>query len=208
MKTDFKRTFSSKFVVGCLLAGLFSGASTGLFLPKAYADSNTEKNSADVPVSKEKTLFRDNENGYSLEFPPGWKTEKDRIVNVVAAPLESFKSPNPIPNVKIVVRDIPPGHTIDTICDTSIRQWNSIWKIESDEHSNEGKTPTRRLVLLQSIPMPLATSEPKIQVTKVLKAFAVNNGKYYIISCADFAENFEKSKKQFTEIIDSLTMTK
>lgn len=208
MKTAFKRAFSSKFVMGCLLTGLIASLPTGFFPQKASADAKAEENTADLQVSKEKTLFSDNENGYSLEFPPGWKTEKDRIVNVVAAPLESFKSPNPIPNVKIVVRDIPPGHTIDTICDTSIRQWNSIWKIESDEHSNEGKTPTRRLVLLQSIPMPLATSEPKIQVTKVLKAFAVNNGKYYIISCADFAENFEKSKKQFTEIIDSLTMTK
>jgi hypothetical protein len=169
------------------------------------AKNKPEETSADVHISNEKTKFSDAENGYSLEFPAGWSTQKDRIVNLVAAPLESFKSPNPIPNVKVVVRPIPDGHTLDTISDTAVKQWGAIWKVESDVHSKEGKTPTRRLVLVQTIPLSLGT-EHKVQQTKVLKAFAANNGKYYIVSCAAYVDNFSNYEKTFTEIIDSLTL--
>lgn len=172
---------------------------------EASAKDKPEETTADVQVSKEKTQFSDAENGYSLEFPAGWKTQKDPIVNLVAAPLESFKSPNPIPNVKVVVRPIPDGHTLDTISDTAVKQWGAIWKVESDVHSKEGKTPTRRLVLVQTIPLSLG-SEHKVQQTKVLKAFAVNKDKYYIISCAAYVDNFSNYEKTFTEIIDSLTL--
>lgn len=208
MKTAVNSNVPASFWIGCLLSGLLSALSAGLFPVDVSAKEKPESNTADVQASKDKTSFTDQENGYSLEFPPGWKTEKDRIVNIVAAPVESFKSPNPIPNIKIVVRTIPDGMNLDTICDASIRQWSAIWKVESDEHSKVGKTPTRRLVLVQSIPLSLSTSERVVQQTKVLKAFAVHKDKYFIISCAAFVDNFDKYQKEFTEVVDSLTMTK
>lgn len=61
---------------------------------------------------------------------------------------------------------------------------------------------------MQSIPLSLSTSERVVQQTKVLKAFAVHNDKYFIISCAAFVDNFDKYQKEFTEVVDSLTMTK
>lgn len=200
MKTVMDRNFLARAVLLCLLCGFLS--------TETSAKEKPEETSADVQVSTEKTPFADAENGYSLEFPPGWKTEKDRIVNIVAAPLESFKSPNPIPNVKVVVRTIPGGLNLDTICDASIRQWSSIWKVESDERSKEGKTPTRRLILVQSIPLSLDPSKPVVQQTKVLKAFAVHKDKYFIISCAAYVDHFDKYQKQFNDIVNSLTMTK
>ena len=207
LKTAIKGNLSASVWLGCLLAGLLSSLSAGLYPPEVSAKEKPEETTAEVQVSNDKTHFADEENGYSLEFPPGWKTEKDRIVNIVAAPVESFKNPNPIPNIKVVVRTIPEGMNLDTICDGSIRQWSAIWKVESDQHSTEGKTPTRRLIIVQSIPLALGTSERVVQETKVLKAFAVHKDKYFIISCAAFVDNFEKYQKEFTEVIDSLTMT-
>lgn len=192
---------NSNFLAPLLIFCLVSGFSPIV----ALAKNKPEETTADVQISNEKTKFSDAENGYSLEFPAGWSTQKDRIVNLVAAPLESFKSPNPIPNVKVVVRPIPDGHTLDTISDTAVKQWGATWKVESDVHSKEGKTPTRRLVLVQTIPLSLG-SEHKVQQTKVLKAFAASKDKYYIVSCAAYVENFSNYEKTFTEIIDSLTL--
>lgn len=197
MKTAMNSNFLAPLLIFCLICGFTS--------TEALAKSKPEETSADVRISKDKTKFSDAENGCSLEFPAGWRTQKDRIVNLVAAPLESFKNPNPIPNVKVVVRPIPDGHTLDTISDTAVKQWGAIWKVESDVHSKEGKTPTRRLVLVQTIPLSLG-SEHAVQQTKVLKAFAASKDKYYIISCAAYVDNFADYEKKFTEIIDSLTL--
>lgn len=197
MKTALDSNFLTPFLIFTLLWGFNSS--------DALAKDKQEETTADVQVSQEKTQFSDKENGYSLEFPAGWKTQKDPIVNLVAAPLESFKSPNPIPNVKVVVRPIPDGHTLDTISDTAVKQWGAIWKVESDVHSKDGKTPTRRLVLVQTIPLSLG-SEHKVQQTKVLKAFAASKDKYYIVSCAAYVDNFANYEKRFTEIIDSLSL--
>lgn len=175
---------------------------------KADLKETQKETQASARSSVEKKLFSDTENGYSIEFPTNWETKNDMIVSLVAAPRETFKMPNPIPNIKIVVKSIPDGHTLDTISDTAVRQWSSIWKVESDEHSKAGKTPTRRLVLVQSIPVSVDTSGPVLQQTKVLKAFAVSKDKYYIISCAAYVDNFEKSREMFNEVIDSLTLTK
>ncbi len=193
------------------LAGLVSGM--GIFnetgaKQKANQEEKQKETQTSVSPGAEKRLYRDSENGYSIEFPANWETKKDMIVSLVAAPSETFKMPNPIPNIKVVVKAIPDGHTLDTISDTAVRQWGAIWKVESDEHSKAGKTPTRRLVLVQSIPVSVDTSGPVLQQTKVLKAFAVSKDRYYIISCAAYVDNFEKSRPLFNEVIDSLTLTK
>ena len=182
-----------------------------VLVSSGFDQASAKHKPKDIPAEAEKSAdkvsFSDAENGYSLEFPSGWRTEKDRIVNLVAAPSESFKSPNPIPNVKIVVKPIPDGYTLDTISDTAVRQWSAIWKVESDEHSKEGKTPTRRLLLVQSIPVSIDTSQPTIQQTKVLKAFAVSKSNYYIISCSAYVDHFDKYQKMFNDIVNSLTIT-
>ncbi len=198
---SFQKRLAAFFVLACLASG-------SLVLPAALAKKPPLVKEPIVTSGVEKHLYSDEENGYSIEFPINWDTKKDMIVSIVAAPKETFKMPNPIPNVKVVVKPIPDGHTLDTISDTAVRQWSSIWKIESDERSQAGKTPTRRLVLVQSIPVSIDTSAPVLQQTKVLKAFAVSKDKYYIISCAAYVDNFEKSRQMFHEIIDSLTLTK
>lgn len=197
---SFEKRLAAFFVLACLASGLLTP-------PDAPAKKPPEAKEPITTSSVEKHLYSDAGNGYSIEFPATWDTKKDMIVSLVAAPKEIFKMPNPIPNVKVVVRAIPDGHTLDTISDTALRQWSSIWKIESDERSKAGKTPTRRLVLLQSIPVSVDTSGPVVQQTKVLKAFAVSKDKYYIISCAAYVDNFEKSRQMFNEIVDSLTLT-
>ena len=199
-KSSFKKRLAF-FVLACLAAGTLS-------LPGAIAKQKPKQTETKASSSVEKHLYNDEENGYSIELPLNWETKNDRIVSIVAAPSETFKMPNPIPNVKIVVKPIPDGHTLDTISDTAVRQWSSIWKVESDEHSKAGKTPTRRFVLVQTIPVGIDTSQPVMQQTKVLKAFAVSKDKYYIISCAAYVDNFEKSRQMFNEIVDSLTLTK
>lgn len=197
---SFEKRIAAFFVLACLTSGWFLSLDALAKKPPLSKEP--------IPSSSvEKRLYSDVENGYSIEFPATWDTKKDMIVSLVAAPKETFKMPNPIPNVKIVVKSIPDGHTIDTISDTAIRQWSSIWKIESDERSKAGKTPTRRLVLIQSIPVSIDTSAPFVHQTKVLKAFAASKDKYYIVSCATYEDNFEKSRQMFTEIIDSLTLT-
>lgn len=197
---SFEKGLAAFFVLACLASGL-------LIPPDALAKKPPLDKEPIAAPAVEKHLYNDTENGYSIEFPATWDTKKDMIVSLVAAPKETFKMPNPIPNVKVVVRPIPDGHTLDTISDTALRQWSSIWKIESDERSKAGKTPTRRLVLVQSIPVSVDTSGPVVQQTKVLKAFAVSKDKYYIISCAAYVDNFEKSRQMFNEIVDSLTLT-
>lgn len=204
MKTassSLKKRLAALFVLTCLASG-------SLVLPDAQAKKPPLDKEPIAAPGIEKHLYSDAENGYSIEFPATWDTKKDMIVSLVAAPKETFKMPNPIPNVKVVVKPIPDGHTLDTISDTAVRQWSSIWKVESDERSKAGKTTTRRLVLVQSIPVSIDTSGPVVQQTKVLKAFAISKDKYYIISCAAYVDNFEKSRQMFNEIVDSLTLMK
>jgi hypothetical protein len=204
-KNNLNKRLTAFFALACLasIAGISTEASARE-KPKENQKETQTNTSSDV----EKHLYSDSENGYSIEFPANWKTKKDMIVSLVAAPSETFKMPNPIPNIKIVVKSIPDGHTLDTISDTAVRQWGAIWKVESDEHSKAGKTPTRRLVLVQSIPISVDTSGPVIQRTKVLKAFAVSKDNYYIISCSAYTDNFEKSRQMFNDVIDSLTLAK
>lgn len=201
--TIANRSFEKRLAAFLAIAFVLSGS---LVPPDALAKQKPKPAETNTTSSVEKHLYNDAENGYSIEFPVNWDTKKDMIVSLIAAPKETFKMPNPIPNVKVVVKPIPDGHTIDTISDTALRQWSSIWKIESDERSKSGKTPSRRLVLVQSIPISVDTSGPIIQQTKVLKAFAASKDKYYIISCAAYVDNFEKSRQMFNEIIDSLTL--
>jgi len=145
------------------------------------------------------TTFADKKNGYSIDFPSNWKTKSDPIVSLVATSEAQIKEANPFPNVKIVVRSLPSGETLDSISDRAMMQWSSMWKVESDQHSNKGKTPTRRLVLQQLI--------PQLNLrTKVLKVFAASGDNYYIISCADKPENFEQSKKMFEAMVDSFKL--
>lgn len=141
----------------------------------------------------------DKQNGYSIDFPSDWKTKSDPIVSLVATPAAQIKEANSFPNVKVVARSLPSGETLDSICDKSMRQWATLWQVQSDQHSQKGGTPTRRLVLMQIIP------QFNLR-TKVLKAFAVSGDNYYIISCADKPEHFEESKKTFEAIIDSLKL--
>ena len=197
---SFEKRLAAFLVIACVVSG-------PLVLPDALAKQKPNPAETITTSSGEKHLYADAEHGYSIEFPANWDTKKDMIVSLVAAPKETFKMPNPIPNVKVVVKPIPDGHTIDTISDTALRQWSSIWKIESDQRSKSGKTPSRRLVLVQSIPISVDTSGPVMQQTKVLKAFAASKDRYYIISCAAYVDNFEKSRPLFNEIIDSLTLT-
>jgi hypothetical protein len=161
-------------------------------------------------IAADKQVFKNAEKGYRLVFPKSWRVKADPvgIVDAMAAPEETFKQPNPIPNVKIVVKPIPTGHTLDTICDTAVRQWSSIWKVESDKKLELGSLPMRKLVLLQTLNMPTGTDAPVTQQTKVLKAFATSADSYFIISCSDYADNFEKHRELFDGIIDSLVLIK
>lgn len=159
----------------------------------AQAQAQTKATSAAT------TTFVDKKNGYSIDFPSNWKTKSDPIVSLVATSDAQIKEANPFPNVKIVVRSLPSGETLDSISDRAMMQWSSMWKVESDQHSNKGKTQTRRLVLQQLI--------PQLNLkTKVLKVFAASGDNYYIISCADKPENFEQSKKMFEAMVDSFKL--
>lgn len=161
----------------------------------AHANQNQNQNAAATATN----IYVDKQNGYSIDFPSDWKTKSDPIVNLVATPAAQIKEANSFPNVKVVARSLPSGETLDTICDKSMRQWATLWQVQSDQHSQKGGTPTRRLVLMQIIP------QFNLR-TKVLKAFAVGGDNYYIISCADKPEHFEESKKTFEAIIDSLKL--
>ena len=161
--------------------------------PSPKANINQKSTTADTYT------YADKQNGYSIELPNDWKTKKDPIVNLVATPAALINEANSFPNVKVVARSLPSGETLDTICDKSMRQWATLWQVQSDQRSQKGGTPTRRLVLMQVL--------PQVNLrTKVLKAFAVGGDNYYIISCADKPEHFEESKKTFEAIIDSLKL--
>jgi hypothetical protein len=161
----------------------------------AHANQNQNQNAAATATN----TYADKQNGYSIDFPSDWKTKTDPIVNLVATPAAQIKEANSFPNVKVVARSLPSGETLDTVCDKSMRQWATFWQVQSDQRSQKGRTPTRRLVLMQIIP------QVNLQI-KVLKAFAVGGDNYYIISCADKPEHFEESKKTFEAIIDSLKL--
>lgn len=163
--------------------------------PSPKANINPSQKSATATTY----TYADKQNGYSIELPSDWKTKKDPIVNLVATPAALIKEANSFPNVKVVARSRPSGETLDTICDKSMRQWATLWQVQSDQRSQKGGTPTRRLVLMQVLP------QFNLR-TKVLKAFAVGGDNYYIISCADKPEHFEESKKTFEAIIDSLKL--
>lgn len=187
---------------------LLNKLTAGLALPVACTLMATTTNAAQAEPSKNANqnatatatyTHTDKQNGYSIDFPSDWKTKSDPIVNLVATPAAQIKEANSFPNVKVVARSLPSGETLDTICDKSMRQWATLWQVQSDQHSQKGGTPTRRLVLMQLIP------QFNLR-TKVLKAFAVGGDNYYIISCADKPEHFEESKKTFEAIIDSLKL--
>lgn len=166
---------------------------------------------AEVPtdqIAADLQVFENKEKAYRLLLPKNWKTKSDPIVDVVAAPEETFKQPNPIPNIKVVVKPIPTGHTLDTICDTSVRQWSSIWKVESDKKLDLGSIPMRKLILLQTLRFPTGTETPVRQQTKVLKAFATSGDQYFIISCSNYEANFEKTHALFDRVVESLAMSK
>ena len=191
---------------------LLNKLTAGLALPIACAVVAATINAAQAEPSKNANpnqnqnagatatyTYADKQNGYSIDFPSDWKTKSDPIVSLVATPAAQIKEANSFPNVKIVARALPSGETLDSICDKSMRQWATLWQVQSDQRSQKGGTPTRRLVLMQII--------PQFDLrTKVLKAFAVGGDNYYIISCADKPEHFEESKKTFEAIIDSLKL--
>ncbi len=138
---------------------------------------------------------------YAITLPDDWQVKSDLIVDMVAAPQEKIKKDHEaaLPNVKVVVKDLPDGLDINQICDVSKKQWAGQWKVESDKKVQSGKTLTRRLVLIQDL---------GILKTKVLKAFASANGRYYIVSCSDKLSDFNKSAGQFEKILDSLELKK
>lgn len=195
-------------LIALLPLRLFNKLTAGLALPLACTVMATTINAAPAEPSKNANqnatatatyTHTDKQNGYSIDFPSDWKTKSDPIVNLVATPAAQIKEANSFPNVKVVARSLPSGETLDSICDKSMRQWATLWQVQSDQHSQKGGTPTRRLVLMQIIP------QFNLR-TKVLKAFAVGGDNYYIISCADKPEHFEESKKTFEAIIDSLKL--
>lgn len=145
-----------------------------------------------------KTELRKN---YSIDLPEDWQVRSDLIVDMVAAPKNKVKTEHEaaLPNIKVVVKDLPDGLDIDQLCDISQKQWAGQWKVVSDKKVKTGKTPTRRLVLIQDL---------GILKTKILKAFASANGKYYIISCSDKLSDFDKSQGQFEKMLDSLVLKK
>lgn len=138
---------------------------------------------------------------YSIDLPDDWQVRSDLIVDMVAAPKNKVKTEHEaaLPNIKVVVKDLPDGINIDQLCDISQKQWAGQWKVESDKKVMTGKTPTRRLVLIQDI---------GILKTKILKAFASANGKYYIVSCSDKLGDFDKSQGQFEKMLDSIVLKK
>lgn len=138
---------------------------------------------------------------YSITLPDDWQVRSDLIVDMVAAPKEKVKKDHEaaLPNLKVVVKDLPDGIDINQLCDISKKQWAGQWKVESDKNVQTGKTKTRRLVLIQDL---------GILKTKVLKAFASANGMYYIVSCSDKLADFGKSQAQFEKILDSLELKK
>ena len=181
--------------IACTLMAATINAAQAEPSKNAHANQNQNQN-ADAMATY---TYADKQNGYSIDFPSDWKTKTDPIVNLVATPAAQIKEANSFPNVKVVARALPSGETLDSICDKSMRQWATLWQVQSDQHSQKGGTPTRRLVLMQII--------PQVNLkTKVLKAFAVSGDNYYIISCADKPEHFEESKKTFEAIIDSLKL--
>ncbi len=150
-------------------------------------------------ASEAKNIHHDKNKNYRLELPSGWITRPDVVADLVSMP--KGKAPihdaAAIPNIKVVVRDMPSGKTLDEICDLAQKQWAQTWKVESDKHVKTGNTPTRRLVLIQEVPF---------LKTKILKAFAQGSGKYYIISCSDSPEHFVKSVPMFEKVLDSLVL--
>ncbi len=183
------------YTLACTLMAATINAAQAEPRKNAHANQNQNRNAAAMATY----TYADKQNGYSIDFPSDWKTKTDPIVNLVATPAALIKEANSFPNVKVVARALPSGETLDSICDKSMRQWATLWQVQSDQHSQKGGTPTRRLVLMQIIP------QVNLQ-TKVLKAFAVGGDNYYIISCADKPEHFEESKKTFEAIIDSLKL--
>ena len=193
--------FSTALLLACL--------SSSIYLKAALAEHKSSPTAPTVPAATSSTAsnaptaatttYVDKVNGFTIDFPRDWKTKSDPIVTLVATPGTLAKEINPFANVKIVARSLPSGESLDTICDTSMRQWASLWKVESDQRTLKGKTATRRLVLMQLIP------QANLR-TKVLKAFAANSDNYFIVSCADKPEHFEQSKKTFEAIVDSLKL--
>lgn len=176
-------------------------AALAIFLISGLAPAKSQNNGLD---------FTSKKDGYSIQFPADWQTKTDPIVNLVAAPESIIKQDAPLPNVKVVVRPMRTGMTIDEVCDLSKKQWAHAWTVESDKHSfgssvsseEHTKTPTiysRRLVIVQDL---------KVLKTKVLKSFIEANGNYYVISCSDKPENFAKSEATFNQILDSLRFSK
>lgn len=191
------KTFLPKVLMLSCIALAFVAAT-----PNCYADVPANQIASDLQ------LFENKEKGYRLHLPKGWKTKTDLIVDVIAAPEETFKQPNPIPKIKVVVKQMPSGHTLDTITDTAVRQWSTIWKVESDKKLELGSIPMRKLVLLQTLKLPTDTEQPVRQQTKILKAFATSGDQYFIISCSNYEANFEKTHELFNRVVESLLMLK
>jgi len=194
-----------KSVLPSLIPALTSLFASSFFLPPPCLAEAGE-----TQIAPDMQIFKNEEKGYRLLFPKTWKVNPDPvgIVDAVAAPEETFKQPNPIPNIKVVVKPIPSGHTLDTISDTAIRQWSSIWKLESDKKIELGSVPMRKVVLLQTLKMPADTEKPVMQQTKILKAFATSADQYFIISCSNYEANFEKTQDLFNRVVESLVMLK
>ncbi len=191
----FFNSFTAKLVRSVALPIACTVMTATINAAQAEPSKNANQNATVTATN----IYVDKQNGYSIDFPNDWKTKSDPIVNLVATPAAQIKEANSFPNVKVVARSLPSGETLDTICDKSMRQWATLWQVQSDQHSQKGGTPTRRLVLMQVLP------QFNLR-TKVLKAFAVGGDNYYIISCADKPEHFEESKKTFEAIIDSLKL--
>jgi len=189
----------NKLTAGLALTIACAVVATTINAAQAEPSKNANPNQNQNAGATATYTYADKQNGYSIDFPSDWKTKSDPIVSLVATPAAQIKEANSFPNVKIVARALPSGETLDTICDKSMRQWATLWQVQSDQRSKKGGTPTRRLVLMQIIP------QFNLR-TKVLKAFAVGGDNYYIISCADKPEHFEESKKTFEAIIDSLKL--
>jgi len=199
------RKFLLQAVISSFKKALLALAVFSFFCPALPFYSSAQ---AKEPIPADLNLFEDKEKGYNILLPRAWKVKSDSFVDVVAAPGEAVNGVNPIPNVKVVVKPIPTGHTLDTICDTAVRQWSAIWKVESDKKSDAGEVPTRKLILVQSLKLPVDSSQPVTQQTKILKAFAVSKENYFIISCSNYVDDFEKTQTMFNKIVDSLTLTK
>ncbi|MBC7998534.1 MAG: hypothetical protein IAF58_11350, partial [Leptolyngbya sp.] len=149
-------------------------------------------------------------DGYSFELPIDWKTKPDAVFNLFAAPAKALQELAVQPNIKVVVRPIRPGMSLDELCELSQKQWNGQWKVQSDKRVSVGQADTRRLVLSQDL-QKMIESDPdaaKDAQTKVLKSFAIAGDNYYVISCSDTPQNFAKSEKLFNRVLDSVKFVK